>query len=354
MTSFLKNKDVHEHFQKQFIKPRFSIKKDMLAPSLSTDRARLVGTAFDYLLRFYLQYLNPKAVCRRWVAEEAVNRLTTDQGLHRKGQEIIEGAKKNVAKFLKTGEITDELIKSAVLLAGLDPIVRAGVGQEHIGLVHNHDIQDLRKLMGVIEPQLFKSRKLCLLNPTFGKASLLVGGADADLVIDDTIIDIKTTKNLTCLPRDFHQLIGYYVLHQIGAIGDIKPNLKIKKIALYFSRYAYLHSFEIKEIIDPSTFPEFLKWFEKRARKERGPGFDKRLKTRRESSDRNVSSDLKKYTTERVTDAKGFSYYYKKWSNMKGETLSYCINNNNYTLIGPDGSGSISKAKALRWLKINT
>lgn len=156
LTSFLKNKDVHERFQKEFIKPRLSIKKDILAPSLSTDRARLIGTAFDYLFRFYLQHLNPNAVCRRWVAEEAVNRLTINQELHKKGQEIVEQARKNVAKFQKTGKITDELITSAVLLAGLDPIVRAGVGHEHIGLVYKHDVQDLRKLIGVIDPRLIE------------------------------------------------------------------------------------------------------------------------------------------------------------------------------------------------------
>lgn len=338
LTSFLKNKDVHERFQKEFIKPRLSIKKDILAPSLSTDRARLVGTAFDYLVRFYLQHLNPKAVCRRWIAEEALTRLTTNPELHKKGQEIVEGARWNVAEFLKTGKITDELIRCAVLLAGLDPIVRAGVGHENIGLVYKHDVQDLRKLMGVIEPRLFKARKVCLLNPTFGKASSLVGGADADLVIDDTIIDIKTTKYLRCLSRDFYQLIGYYVLHQIGAVEGIKLKSDIKKVAVYFSRFAYLHIFEIKEIIEPSTFPKFIKWFETRARKEK--------------------KDIGR------SSPPDYTKWYTQWTNKKGESLWRNKKSGDYFIIGPPRvfSGGhqarekieISEAKAIHWLKANT
>jgi len=340
LTSFLRNKDVHQRFQKEFIKPKLSITKDILAPGLATDRARLIGTAFDYLFRFYLQHLNPNAVCRRWVAEEAVQRLSANPGLQKKGQEIVEDARKNVAKLLKTGKITDGLIRSAVLLAGLDPIVRAGVGHEHIGLVYKHDVEDLRRLIEVIEPRHFTARKLCLLNPTFGEATSLVGGADADLVIDDTIIDIKTTKNLACLPRDFHQLIGYYVLHQIGSIGELKPKLCINKFAVYFSRFAYLHIFEVKEIIDPDAFPKFIKWFEVRARKEYKDVTNRKLKPGKDKISRSSPS---KFT---------------KWTNEKGETLVLNNKSGDYIVVAPGGPTFgvcvVSKAKAKRWLETNT
>ena len=172
---------------------------------------------------------------------------------------------------LDTGKHDDELLKSALLLAGLDPIFRAGVGQEYIGLIDDQDVQDLRNLISATDFQIFKAEKYCLLNPSFGKASSLVGGADADLVIDGTIIDIKTAKKLE-LTRDYiNQLIGYYTLYTLGGVNGERCSPEISKLAIYFARYAYLHVIEINEIISQESFPYFVKWFEERASQDLKP-----------------------------------------------------------------------------------
>jgi hypothetical protein len=164
--------------------------------------------------------------------------------------------------------MSDELIESALLLATLDPIYRAGVGHEMIGTTDKNDIQDLKNLISAVDSKLFTANKLCLVNPTFGSASALVGGADADLVIDDTIIDIKTVKNLSLDSNAFNQLLGYYVLHQIGGVGTVNPKPNITKVSIYFSRYGYYHVMQLDKIINPKTFPQFVKWFEQRAKEE--------------------------------------------------------------------------------------
>ena len=94
LTSFLRNnQDVRDRFRQEFLKPKFSMKKEIVAPPLS-NRYSLVGTAFDYLLRFYLQRLNPNTIEKEnWVAETAVNRLAGYSRLHRKGRKIIKKAK---------------------------------------------------------------------------------------------------------------------------------------------------------------------------------------------------------------------------------------------------------------------
>jgi len=61
LTSFLKDKDVKNAFERAFKKPQFNLQAELLAPSL-TNNYSLVGTAFDYLLRFYIKRLNPDAV----------------------------------------------------------------------------------------------------------------------------------------------------------------------------------------------------------------------------------------------------------------------------------------------------
>lgn len=282
LSSFLRNKDVRERFRQEFQKPRFSVKKDLLAPPL-TKRYSLVGTAFDYLLRFYVQYLNPDAVTRRWVAELSISHpqsplLTnvvldvstdkisfTETEQIKKVQRIIEQVKKVHSIYLSSGEMTDEVIKSALLLAQLDPISRSGFVDQNIGTVHKEDVADLRNLISIVNPEMFRVRELCLLNPVFGEGSKLVDGADADLVTDDIIIDVKTTKKLVLQREHFNQLISYYVLHEIAGVGELRPKPAISKVAIYFSRHAYLYVLELDEIVDRQTFPDFVCWFKDRA-----------------------------------------------------------------------------------------
>jgi len=157
--------------------------------------------------------------------------------------------------------LTDEVIESTLLLAQLDPISRAGFIDRNIGTVDKEDIADLRNLISIVNLETFRAQELCLLNPNFGEGSKLVGGANADLVIDGTLIDIKTTKKLELLRSYLDQLIGYYTLHKIAGVGGLSPKPEIKKVAIYFSRYAYLHVIDLQEIIDKHTFPNFIQWF---------------------------------------------------------------------------------------------
>ena len=268
LTSFLKdNADVRECFRQEFKKPKFLAKNDLVAPPLTT-RYSTVGTAFDYLLRFFVQHLNPHTVDRgNWVAESAVERLAGDAKLYAKGEKIVSRARKELASFLTNGQMSEALIESALSLATLDPIFRAGRGHETIGDVHKDDVQDLKNLISAVDKKPFTANNLCMINPNFGSASVLVGGADADIVVDDTIIDIKTTKKLS-LDRSFlDQVLGYYVLHHISGVGELNPKPTITKVAIYFSRYGYLYSMHLSDLVDSATFPKFSRWFQKRAAK---------------------------------------------------------------------------------------
>jgi len=90
------------------------------------------------------------------------------------------------------------------------------------------------------------------------------------LVIDDAIIDIKTTKKLDLAKNYFDQLIGYYILYKIGGIDDMPSNCEIKRLGIYFSRYGYLHFIDVRDIIREDTFLNFVEWFKKRASDEYG------------------------------------------------------------------------------------
>lgn len=286
LSSLLEKPDVKERFRQEFKKPRVVAGRELLASPLS-ERYSLVGTAFDYLLRFYLQRLNPDAIHRRWVAEEGLRKLEervisevaydldtdelsfpTDDGSFDKAKNILNKAQLAHKRYLASGRMTDQVLKSAIYLAQLDVIFRSGFIDENLGVAYPEDVQDLRNLISHVRPKEFQAKNICLLNPTFGKASRLVGGADADLFIDEMLIDIKTTKNFKLDRGHFNQLIGYSVLHRLSGFDGTRPKPQLSRVAIYFSRHAHLEVFDLSEIINPKTFPRFVKWFSERARQD--------------------------------------------------------------------------------------
>lgn len=278
LTSFLQNRDVRQRCRQEFVVPTMAVKQEILAPPRS-NRYSLIGTAFDYLLRFYLKWLNPDAVTGEWVAELVREALLQDvpellkTGEHsyvsiteltNKAQWIIEQAK----AVFSSRQITDQRIERTLRLAQLDPMFRAGVVDRNLGNVSKEDVEDLRHLISLVEPRLFKASRLCLLNPTFGEASRLVGGADADVVIDDAIIDIKTTKNLRLARDDVNQVIGSFVLHELAGVDGVTPKPAITKVGISFARFGYLHMIDVRSVIHPETWHGFVEWFIARATQE--------------------------------------------------------------------------------------
>ena len=263
LTSLLKgNADVRLRFRTEFPMPKFHFDKSkpLLVEPLS-DRFSLMGTAFDYMLRFQIQRLNSKKVkTSPWMARLASDE--SDKGFQSKASNIIATAEGCLKTYLKTGDISDGLIESSVLLAQLDTVFRCGLGQQDVGIVHKEDIQELRELVAAVPLDLFKAKKQCLLNPEFGGASCLVGGADADVILDGTLIDVKTTKDLVIKERYYHQLIGYYVLSVIEGKGTSMYG--IERFGIYFSRQAHLEIWPICNAVNVSGLPTFIQWFQAR------------------------------------------------------------------------------------------
>ena len=63
LTTFLAKPDVREKFSSEFAKPKLQVKKEIIALPL-TKRYGLVGTAFDYLVRFHIEYLRVRPTKR--------------------------------------------------------------------------------------------------------------------------------------------------------------------------------------------------------------------------------------------------------------------------------------------------
>ena len=109
-------------------------------------------------------------------------------------------------------------------------------------------------------------RGVCRLNPTFGLASLLVGGADADFQINSSLYELKTVRKAGLTSDHYHQLIGY------SALNFFNNGPLITELAVYFSRFGKTVHWPAPNWTD-STHEPFLLWFCRAADEQFGMGF---------------------------------------------------------------------------------
>ena len=309
LTQLLGKPAVKKLFRGAFPFKPFDIDSDLAAPPVTTHYTA-VGTAFDYLVRWWLGYKFPDAVERPWVAEEAVMRLAVSAGmiyvsydgstvryrpaskaeresyralspkqcdsyaeLHDAAVVRLNDSRESYNQYKNTGVATDDTFRAALTLAGLDSFYRSG----HAGGIRARpnldDMQDLRRLWGVLEGGGLRDLKgPVALNPEFGAATDMVRGADADVIAGDILIDIKTTKNGRFTTEYYHQLVGYWALSLVGGVDGL-PNHNIDRLGVYFSRHGVLHTVPIPSI-GSDALELFLAKFKRMANRYSRPALD--------------------------------------------------------------------------------
>ena len=280
LTSMLKHKEIVKVFKSEF--PLDIRLEGKIRAAPVTGNYTLVGSAFDYLLRFWIERHNKNVYSRPWIAEDSLelSRMTFDTkdpntskpskserriSCEDRMEKIIAIAKNEHRKYMNSGTIDDSLIKCCILLAQCDVYMRSGTFPKSLGTTLDGDVQDLKNLIAIADRNMFQVKDEVFLNPQFGDGSELVGGADADLIIDDTLVDIKTTKRLKFTQDHYNQIIGYYILSKIGKVND-KYNPDIRYVGIYFSRYGILHRMPVSDIENATNFAKFTDWFAQAAK----------------------------------------------------------------------------------------
>lgn len=262
-----------EHFSK----PRLDCNNPLLCPLVSKSPA-LIGTAFDYLLRFNLEKeYSSQVISTTWVSEQAINGYFKTEGLSfqsfgfqeelsitgikqlmsikKKAPKKFTWCKEVHAKFLRSkAKESDELLKACFFLARLDNIYRRGLPTvEELRMLfttNRNDINELKSLSRCCTAGKFKPNSHIILNPGFGTN---IVSADADLVVDEMLIDVKVTKHLRLTREHFNQIIGYYLLYLIGGFSN-QGKVKISKLGIYFARHDFLWTINIDEIGEKEDF----------------------------------------------------------------------------------------------------
>ncbi len=262
LTLFLKIPAIAKSLIERYPLPSTTMEeKQLAAPSLTTEYG-LTGTAADYVLRAILErvYSNICEIHRNtWIAELAIAKAPPLFQNMLLG--YLDRGRNAHRQFLLDGRLSPEFVKSMCHLARIDPIYRVGEGLGGVPYVSEKVIEDVSAIGRVFDPRMFRGAVRLELNPQFGKASRLVKGADADLIVGfannkNLLVDFKTTKEFQFKTDYWIQLVGYSLLRSIQMD---KP--QITHAGIYFARHGHLQVMPL-DVTDGEDFDDFLGWFQ--------------------------------------------------------------------------------------------
>ena len=237
-----------------------------------------LGTAFDYRMRYHFA-VTPSEELAAWkgarrvsegddwipVGENAWYRAESPLGTPSLSEETVENffrdLDKTLANIQPPGQLLppnqeESLLRYCVVLALFEETYRARVRrdsllfsigknpttEELLSLVKTDWIDDLRILtQGMAKNFAAGKYSKVVLNPTFS-GSLDVGGADADMILDGCLLEIKSTVKASIEKLHVYQLLGYILL-------DYDNEHELEKAGFYMARQCQLVTWPINDLI---------------------------------------------------------------------------------------------------------
>jgi hypothetical protein len=260
LTDFLSQSHVKK--QLRVLRPKFPrrFESQLFVPPRS-DRHTIIGTAFDYLLRFELERRMPRAVRRPWIAWKVVEKMPFDLG--DQSRDLVQRAELACQQYRTrknpTRQDLEALADWAMRLARFDSILRALVfGDSPFAPVPQDDIEELVEMLQIAPYDQLVSEPM-ILNPAFGESSEIVHGADTDLLTGDALIDVKVTKHNEFKPQWLDQLFGYFLLAENHRAFD--PTFpEVTRVGIYFARHGYLWTVPVGSWTDRPEFVPTRVW----------------------------------------------------------------------------------------------
>lgn len=262
----------------------------------------LIGTALDYRLRFYFPQVGHRGSVKNLVCYDGAARACGGKIIYNASDKIryfVPPAEKRLGcleadillEFFSNLEVLlsriaptqrrldkadeDTLQRHCIVMAALDVFFRStreaqnsvllmpapkSTPEELLAVAEEAWLDDLRTLSWNFHDKFspLLSKKACL-NPTFD-GSGFVGGADADLIVDNCLIDIKTTINPLKDAGWIYQILGYVLL-------DWHDENHIQEVAIYLSRQCFLLKWSLDDLLlelmgKPGSLPELRQqWY---------------------------------------------------------------------------------------------
>lgn len=229
------------------------------------DHSGLVGTALDYRLRMDLpsfDFTDSKAQTGLDILKRRPNITPNGQHVHA----VLEDAM--AFAYLTFQELKPEPLsmgRACVVLAWCENIYRAGPralsgafgdlvrqtknAQDLMLGIHEALLVDIALMHHVVSPQLDEWNQQIdeglpfVGNPNFA-GSKLVGGADADFLVGDTLVELKTSDRWSRprLREALLQLVAYTML-------DLEDEYRIRRVALLLPRKSFMEVWRLSDLV---------------------------------------------------------------------------------------------------------
>ena len=254
-----------------FPKPDFTLDGDLVAPAQTENYAEM-GAAFNYMFTFWLAVNHDDADIARWPTQAGLATIDREYPDYADAaHDCVDRAETALAEFIDTGVVSDALCQGALDLARVEAAYHGDDRRAihllgRLGEYDEGDIMDLKALYDTI-PEEFSQYDEVVVNPEFGPVEVRIGGVDADVVCDHTLLDIKTTKHLRLDINYWRKLVGYATLanaaHSMGAqFTDVETTVpELERVGIYFSRHGLLWTVDTDCIYNHEQYPEFKDWF---------------------------------------------------------------------------------------------
>jgi hypothetical protein len=285
LTKILDRSELKKELKLTFPRPKIQLSKTFICTEISQKiDTRLIGIAYDYILRFQATTINSHLIAREklFVATKGLSNLIYEyqdpkQRLirlgHQKNIKFVE--KEQVFAYLTAGfpiacqEYFNVLssrtfnigtANAAIFFAKLEVYYRTKKLGNNIFDNCNAEAEAILNLINSNKIKFLKAKSLCVLNPTFGIGSL---GADADIIIDGTLIEFKTTARRIIERKTLDQLISYYFLSIIkrSLSESSHDKLYITHLAVFLSRHNTYWKIPIYDLIPPDKIVSYGNWF---------------------------------------------------------------------------------------------
>jgi len=235
-----------------------------------------IGMALDYRLRYYfavtpncdlVAWHGAGLLCGRWFVSpkgiEGRTWIPNESGEPVLSEALVDSFFSDLATLLdhiapvkrKLEQSQEELLaRYCVVLALFEQVFRARPKNsplfvkeyksvaELVSIAEPHWVDDLSKLSWMFHERFNHLLAVpTILNPTF-EGSHAVGGADADLIIDGFLTEVKATINPRVDPQWLYQLLGYGLL-------DYNDRYNLRGVNLYLARQGVLLQWQMSDFL---------------------------------------------------------------------------------------------------------